>query len=378
MRQSSSRRIGNSGETAVKLFFEDLGWGVIQTEPEDLGTDMLVFIRESDGSDTGLVLGVQVKTGNSFLRERTSQTDEDGFWFREENHRHKTYWTTSRIPHILVLQSEDHTTTRLWQYLKSETILSTGLGIKVLIPDAQPLSNDFKSTWKDYVETRDARIQFEGSAWDFDITTMPETKWSRYALLVPRLVAPNPNRQLERPLAWQEAVAFCVKTQSERWETTAKSTTGTPSVDQAKTHSEWGWRFAAGVQEWIGTGSSPLLESLDSSEQYPEWKVAHAVCLSLLHSNNRQFEKAIEVLALVSCDGTLTNTDKAWIEVHRGRLLTETGHELDGKTCFATALALLSSDNEDVTSSAIRASIRQSLYMLGDWTNFDPSDTIQT
>ena len=63
MRQPENRQLGARGQSAVKLFFEDLGWGAIETSGEhDLGTDLLVQIRDGDLTDLSLMFGVQVKT----------------------------------------------------------------------------------------------------------------------------------------------------------------------------------------------------------------------------------------------------------------------------------------------------------------------------
>ena len=63
MRASKNEAKGMSGESYVTAKLEEFGFGVVQNNRHDLGTDLLVFVRDKRGFDLGGLMGVQVKTG---------------------------------------------------------------------------------------------------------------------------------------------------------------------------------------------------------------------------------------------------------------------------------------------------------------------------
>ena len=106
MQQSHADQIGEAGQSALITFFNDLGWGPLPTNKHDLGTDLFVQIRGDDLTDLGMMLGVQVKTGNTWFRRETTLDDRPGWWFSESTDKHRSYWADHNIPHILVIQDE--------------------------------------------------------------------------------------------------------------------------------------------------------------------------------------------------------------------------------------------------------------------------------
>lgn len=69
MTQPADRQRGRRGETHARSFFEDLGWGVIETGDHDLGTDLIINIRDEERRDLAVWAGAQVKTGDSWFNE---------------------------------------------------------------------------------------------------------------------------------------------------------------------------------------------------------------------------------------------------------------------------------------------------------------------
>jgi hypothetical protein len=189
VRQSAKNQLGEAGQTAVTTFFNDLGWGPLDTNRHDLGTDLFVQLRRDDLTDLGAMLGVQVKTGDSFFNEPAEVGGRKGWWFRESDRRHEDYWTNLHIPHILIMQDQARER-RFWARLDRSMIESTGAGIRVFVPESQTLTDDARGIWSDMVAEARKNQSFEGGRWSFDITELPESEWPRYALLassVPRL-----------------------------------------------------------------------------------------------------------------------------------------------------------------------------------------------
>ena len=101
MRQSATGQRGEAGQAAVVVFFEDLGWGPVATGGQDLGTDLFVQVRRKDLADLSGLLGVQVKTGDGYFGKPTHVGGVKGWWFRESDARHESYWSDHHVPHIL-------------------------------------------------------------------------------------------------------------------------------------------------------------------------------------------------------------------------------------------------------------------------------------
>lgn len=53
MRASKNEAKGMSGESYVTAKLEEFGFGVVQNNRHDLGTDLLVFVRDKRGFDLG-------------------------------------------------------------------------------------------------------------------------------------------------------------------------------------------------------------------------------------------------------------------------------------------------------------------------------------
>src|SRR5690349_15390431 len=128
MRQPMRDQLGEAGQKAVELFFNDLGWGPLATGKHDLGTDIFVQVREPDLTDLGMLLGVQVKTGDSWFRYPAVVDGRSGWWFREKDRSHEGYWVNHHVPHILIMQDKTRNR-RLWARLDRKSIERTGKGV---------------------------------------------------------------------------------------------------------------------------------------------------------------------------------------------------------------------------------------------------------
>ena len=131
MQQPSRVQRGDIGETAAELFFKELQWGPLPTGVQDLGTDLFIQLRDKSGVDLRLMLGAQIKTGDSWFENPGNVGGQDGWWYKEPNKAHADYWINHHVPHILVLQSEDRTR-RIWALLNKDTVIDTGAGFQGL------------------------------------------------------------------------------------------------------------------------------------------------------------------------------------------------------------------------------------------------------
>src|SRR5687767_4347259 len=96
-RVSKSDVTGAIGVTIVQLIVERLGWIFRREDHRDKGLDALVEVV-LDGEPTGLVLGVQIKTGPSWFSE-TTQTG----WNYRGDIAHLNYWRSHNLTVVIVL-----------------------------------------------------------------------------------------------------------------------------------------------------------------------------------------------------------------------------------------------------------------------------------
>lgn len=352
MRLSRADQIGEAGQAAVISFFNDLGWGPLPTGKHDLGTDLFIQMRAGDLLDLGMMLGVQVKTGDSWFSRPTEVAGRAGWWFAEDSDKHRSYWTDHHIPHLLVLQDESRTR-RHWARLDRTTIESTGQGIRVFVPADQVFTDTAAEEWIDLVAEARKLQSFEGASWTFNIAQVPESEWPRYALLAPRIVAPHPNQGHANDINWAEALALAVQAEHRRWDGFAQERENVPSATEAATSDDIGWRFAAAVYQWM-TGPTDQLESLAGLELPAPLRFAHAVCISLMLEDRGESATALELLATLQ-DSEHPSIDQAWIALHRGWLLYESGDFAGADEQVNLSVAMHNSFASGLVNSAIRS-----------------------
>ncbi|MFJ2553401.1 DUF4365 domain-containing protein [Microbacterium sp. NPDC087591] len=369
MRQPKARQLGARGQTAAKLFFESLGWGVIETSGDhDLGTDLLVQVRDKTLADMSLMFGVQVKTGDSWFKKRSKIAGKPGWIYSEKDQRHANYWSNHPLPHILLIQNAD-LNRRYWVFANRETIEPTKKGFKILVPEDQPLEERFRSHWEDATTQALKRVILEGARWSFDMDSVPPAAHARFALLAAHLVAPHPNRGSKEPLSWPQAVALCLSSGAERWEQNAARHSTVPTVGEASQSEDWGWRFAAAVYSWIYEADAAPLESLDSTSESRQAQIAHAVATAVALEDFDRLAEAAERLERLALE-TEESIEQAWISVHRAHLAMEQGDVEEARRLAQLGFAQLAPVGADVTASPVRAAAA--------WAMFDTAEMIPT
>lgn len=365
MQQPATRQLGATGEAAVDLFFKDLGWGPLSTGDQDLGTDLLVQIRDEDLRDLTLMIGVQVKTGDSWFSVPGEFNGRGGWWYSEADQKHANFWTNHPVPHIIVLQNQDRST-RIWNFVNRETIRITGRGFKVFVPSDQVLDASQSGKWLDAAVKGLKHLSFEGSHWDFAIANVAEGERARYALLAPRLVEPHPNKGFAIPISWPEAIALCIQGDADRWEFFAQRHGTVPSISEGHSSTEWGWRFAAAIHSWIYDAKVAPLETLSIPEDISQYRVAHSITLALALVDQGRASDAEVVLARVAIEDEYS-AEQGWISLQRARIQIEAGKLDAGRSLIEQANVQLAPVPRDVTVSALRAAAAWNLFEITDF-----------
>lgn len=115
----------------------DFGWLFREQLESDLGVDAHVEVVD-DGRGTGRLLGLQIKTGPSYLNEKS----DTGFVYRPDN-KHVEYWLTHSLPILIVLVDLEGNRA-WWQHISRETLTSTGKGWRITVPFEQELTANWR------------------------------------------------------------------------------------------------------------------------------------------------------------------------------------------------------------------------------------------
>jgi hypothetical protein len=119
------------GVDAVRLAFSRLGWFPREAERPDYGVDLFVETATDDRRPSGRLLGVQVKSGSSYI-------GGSGDGVVRPDQAHIGYWQGYSLPVIIAVYDPD-TEVVCWQVVSEETIDSTGQGWKIVVPADQVL-----------------------------------------------------------------------------------------------------------------------------------------------------------------------------------------------------------------------------------------------
>lgn len=129
--QAQTDRLGVS---ALALFFAEIGWLFREQLVHDFGIDAHVEIFK-DQRPTGQLIALQVKSGKSYFDEPKA----NGYVHRTDQ-KHSTYWLEHSMPVVLVIYHPE-TKEMYWQKVTKETLESTGVGWKILVPKSQDFSD---------------------------------------------------------------------------------------------------------------------------------------------------------------------------------------------------------------------------------------------
>ena len=132
MKAKETERTDRRGVALAMGTFESLGFAFREQAESDYGIDGHAERIESE-QPTGQLLGIQIKTGPSYLSERT----DTAIVFRTDA-EHVEYWLNHALPVIICLCDADNQTI-YWQAVTQETAISTGKGYKFDVPLTQTL-----------------------------------------------------------------------------------------------------------------------------------------------------------------------------------------------------------------------------------------------
>lgn len=135
MKAKKTDRIERQGVGHAMTAFEKIDFAFREQHESDYGVDAHIELIE-DERPTGQLLGVQLKTGESYLSERV----QNGFVFRTDG-KHIEYWLNHSLPIIITLCDLENSKL-YWQHISRDNALQTGKGYNIIIPFEQRVDAD--------------------------------------------------------------------------------------------------------------------------------------------------------------------------------------------------------------------------------------------
>jgi hypothetical protein len=366
VRASPQEQTGGAGVNDVAANFERINWGPVPNTQHDLGTDLFVQARDARRFDRGLPVGVQVRAGPSYFDQPVYAEDGSllGWWHYESELDHFNDWVTHGLRHLLVLHDLD-TRISYWVHVTAEAIESTGKGAKILVPANQTIDPEHLDDLLAVAASHKPVISLEGTAWAASATNIAPARRLRYALLVPRLVAPHRNTGFGTAIDPEQAVALLAQGRVRDLFIFADKHSAVPNLDEAASSKDWRWRFVAALGRLlIDNDRSAVTASIGDA---PNRACRSAACV-VTACALMDAECHVEAVTLLSEQpDDASPIDWAWIQIQLARARAEIGEVATGRQDAAAALRALVGDPDDVTASAIRAAAAQLLFQTAQW-----------
>jgi tetratricopeptide (TPR) repeat protein len=366
MKTSKEGRQGALGVTEVARNFERLGWGTMFNSRHDYGTDLFMLVVDQAGDDRGLLVGAQVKAGTSFFRE--PKTTEDGkvlgWWFRDRKRSHVDSWAEHAVPHLIVLHNLD-TGESHWAHVTPESIVPTGKGAKVFVPQDNLVDDANRERLERVAVGANGRAGWEESAWT---GKSPPTAADgfRYAMLVPRLIAPHPNAGDDDALTPEQGLALLVQVRIRDYQHFAAHTK-VPSLGRAARSRNWRWRFVGAFGKWLlEEEPGDLLDLIDSAPDSATRSAATVAGVCALLEQGKIDEAISAIEKALGASGN-SSVDEAWLRIQHARCCAELGRLAEARDAALAVQSIRPDAARDVTAAALLGAAATLVFNTSGW-----------
>jgi hypothetical protein len=377
VRASRQESTSTAGVSEVAAKFERIGWGPVQNSAHDLGTDLLVAARDARRFERGLVIGAQVKAGQSWFddEQRDGSGAVMGWWYYEPGVDHFDDWVTHGLPHLLILHDLDLNVS-YWVHVTADAITRTGKGCKILVPAGQTIDNEHLEELLDVAAKQRARPILEGTSFAASVRAIPPGRRLRYALLAPRLIAPHRNAGYQNPIEPEEGVALLAQGRLLDLQRFAEhhSTIPDPRADNAG--QDWRWSLVSALWWWMTEDDLAALRRVfDAAPDKPS-RAATGVLTACAILRDEKYLEAFELLGDLVGPDDLGPIDHAWVLIQRARIRAEHGEFEEALEDAASAQRQLRGDDDDLTASALASAAAWQLYVTAGFRSADLGEVL--
>jgi hypothetical protein len=360
----------------AKANFELLGWGAVENTTHDVGTDLFLMARDARRFDLGLLVGAQVKSGPSYF-EAPAYDDESGhqvgWWFRDDQD-HFDAWLDHSIPHLVVLQ-DLQTKVSYWAHITREAVVSTGKGSKILVPCGQTVEEAHREALLAVATSRRSPLAWEGSAWT-GAQQLARADLLRYAMVVPRLVAPHPNAASVEATP-EKCLAMVVLVRLDELREGRMHTFATvPTMPEAAASPDWRWQLVAGLHTYLHNGDPRPLQTLAAAAENASDVAAGTVVAAAALLECGRAGEATELLEEIIQRDMASPVDHAWLQAQLARAYAESGRRLEARDLALAVQRLRNDSPHDASATAIAGASAQLVFTLSDFGDSDLAQVI--
>ena len=321
MRASDNEAKGTSGESYVTAKLEELGCGVVRDSDHDLGTDLVVSMRDEERYDTGGYIGVQVKNWPRLMDNLSINNGDEGWWF-SDSAKHFNHWLNSSFPHLLVL-FDAGSKNSYWVHITEDVVQSTGKGRKIFVPQKNLLDEGSMATLREISLSKLPEPSWEGSVWQ-GVSGLSDEVVLRCALITPRLIAPHPNRTVS-DISPVEAIALLSLMRLR--DVTKRYREVQELLDPGKSakHDDPLWRLYSALFEWVLNGRVDTILNFPSTDMEADIAAAIEVIKATVLFEKHLPQRACKELENALVRDDYNPVDRAWLRLHLARNLMEIG-----------------------------------------------------
>jgi len=368
---------GSRGELKAAVIFADIGWAPPVKLSEDIGTDLVTFARDTaapedkdDAWDLGAPVFMQVKGSDiEYLKPAKKRKNKPGWWFAESDTYHFDHWLSFGLPYLLVLVDTKNQI-GYWAEVTGAAIVSTGKGRKIFVPAEQKVDDNGAEALTRIAVSR-RKYALEGTAWHGTLNDLAPADRLRNALVLPRLVAPHPNRSIDA-LTFEQAAAMVMRNRFSELAHSMKVGEW-PKAEDWKTHRDWGWRFVHALRELVAEGVSNRFKELAAEARHGFERDACLIVQACADYTCGGAQSAVEGLKPAPASKP---ADRGWLEVQRAAVLLELDKPAEAVDAAKKALVATRSLDGDLSVSAIRGAAASLLYSLAGLAAGDLQATI--
>ncbi|MBX3068050.1 MAG: DUF4365 domain-containing protein [Cryobacterium sp.] len=373
MRTTENNAKGTSGQSFVKGQFEELGWGAAPNPEHDLGTDLWLMARDARRIDLGALVGAQVKNWDLEFDSPTTHDGAEGWWFTDTK-THFEYWLEHRIPHIVVFYDKQ-VKVSYWVHITRDATVTTGKQCKIFVPKSQTIAPEHFDALIDVAVSSPPGTTWEGSAW-LPGSDIPEQSQLRYALLVPRLIAPHGNSSVE-DVSPEQAIALI--TSVRLWEVRHRYLEKQPLLDRDKSaqSEDLMWRIYGALLTWIEKGDAGLLRS-SFTDMPAHVRAAHIAMLAASFYEDGDVRGAITHVESALRDHDDYNpVDHAWLSLHLARNLLQVGRLKEARGLALQVVPIGRIASSDPSARFLTGIASDLVFSLSGWQASDIASNIQ-
>lgn len=177
----------------------------------------------------------------------------------------------------------------------------------------------------------------------------------RYALIVPRLLAPHPNRGAGKVLRPDQGLALAVQVRLRNLRDYAKDLESVPKFSEWEQSADWEWRFVGSFVKRLIDGTPDPLLSLAGEASSPSDRAAASVAAACGLLDFDRIDEALDLIEDALAAEGYRVVDHAWLEAQRARFCHEVGHHEEALASAKRVRDHLAKVEGDATADAIDA-----------------------